>query len=263
MIVDIDQLTLGKKKQVISTTRLTIECDECHSKQWKCTQANHVQRKGRRDLCQSCKNKLGVSGMKGKHHSVQTLDKFAGRNSGDKNPSKRPEVRTKISAKSKGRPCHWKGKKRPEHSKKMSEIMKDVWSTDNTYRRTLIQSQRKQHSSLHKDVKKWLENNNIIGFVSEQPVLDTMFIADELQQERKLIIEINGDYWHCNPMFFKKDDYVIRLGKKKKVGEIWGYDIMRKKELQKLGYSIFIIWEQAFKYNADNLIIEIKNFINA
>jgi very-short-patch-repair endonuclease len=264
MIIKIDETTLGKKQQVVSTTRLTIRCDECGVNEWQCAKSNHVQRKGDKDLCQPCKNKLGVSGMKGKHHSNETIKQYKnGDRAGDKNPSKRPEVRAKISASLKGvaKPC-MVGRKRPEHAKKMSELMTLVWSGNGDYRQRLIDSQNKKHSKLHDLVKAWMEKNGVSGFETEQPIPNTLFIADELLIDKKIIIEINGDYWHCNPILFNKNDLVVRQGKTKKVGEIWGYDIMRKKELTKLGYRIFVIWEFEFKRNPYNLITSIKEFIN-
>lgn len=264
MIIKVDETTLGKKQQVVSNTRLTVRCDECGIKEWGCVQSNHALRKNDKDLCQSCKNKLGVSGMKGKSHSDKTISIFKnGDRAGDKNPSKRQDVRDKISTKLKGRTATWlTGKKRPEHAKKMSELMTKVWSYDNPYRQALIDSQVKKHSKLHDEIKLWLNKNGMIDFESEQLIDKTMFIVDELLANKKLILEINGDYWHCNPISFNKDDTVIRYGKRKKVAEIWEYENMRQKELQKLGYTIFVIWEHSFKTDKLKLINEINKFIN-
>ena len=69
-------------------------------------------------------------------------------------------------------------------------------------------------------------------------------IPDYLNIDRKIIIEIFGDYWHCNP---KIDEYAnenfmhpkIKLTSK----EIWENDGAKIQEYKLLGYKTIIIWE--------------------
>lgn len=55
------------------------------------------------------------------------------------------------------------------------------------------------------------------------------------------IIEFNGDYWHCNPKFFKHDD--INPTKKMTAESIWMYDAKKIKCAKDNGYEVIVIWE--------------------
>ena len=71
------------------------------------------------------------------------------------------------------------------------------------------------------------------------------FITDEYQfdflLDFKTIIEVHGDFWHCNPilypsgpMYFKQKEHIVR-------------DEIKKDFLQKEGYKLYIIWEHDIK----------------
>ena len=63
----------------------------------------------------------------------------------------------------------------------------------------------------------------------------------------KLLVEYNGDYWHCNPNKYDKD--YIHTKKNKTALEIWEYD-SNKLDLAKInGYHCEVIWESDYKKN--------------
>lgn len=73
------------------------------------------------------------------------------------------------------------------------------------------------------------------------------YVVDFISEKHKLIVEIYGDYWHCNPRIFKPD-YVHRsLGIAAK--DVWQNDSMRKKFLENLGYKVLVFWEKDLKEN--------------
>jgi G:T-mismatch repair DNA endonuclease (very short patch repair protein) len=81
----------------------------------------------------------------------------------------------------------------------------------------------------------------------------------------KILIEVNGDYWHCNPLFYKKDDYVKFPLKEIKCNEIWEKDKLKNNIAKDKGYVIIYIWEYDIK-NSNNLkelvlnkLLEIKH----
>jgi G:T-mismatch repair DNA endonuclease (very short patch repair protein) len=98
-----------------------------------------------------------------------------------------------------------------------------------------------------------LQKNNIKATM-EHPILTkkTKYIVDIFILEKNIIIEYYGDYWHCNPKKYSEDKIVKQ--NKKKAGEIWNYDTKRKKELEKLNYKVFIVWESDFKKNKEEII---------
>lgn len=111
---------------------------------------------------------------------------------------------------------------------------------DASFRAKAFENCRNRLSKLHRRIKKAL-NLEMFGFVSEQPIL--RYFVDELLEEKKLIIEINGDYIHANPKKFTAD-YTIRLrGQSYTAKEKWASDKIRKEKLQAMGYKVFVIWE--------------------
>lgn len=64
-------------------------------------------------------------------------------------------------------------------------------------------------------------------------------------ESKKIIIEYNGDYHHCNPNKYKSN-YYNQLNKKT-AQEIWDYDKERIKFFESIGYRVITIWESDWK----------------
>jgi len=72
-----------------------------------------------------------------------------------------------------------------------------------------------------------------------------------------IIIEINGDFWHANPIKYKKDD-ILRFPKKEVLCyDIWQKDLLKKKTAIKNGYVVIYIWESFIKKSTDLELIEV------
>jgi G:T-mismatch repair DNA endonuclease (very short patch repair protein) len=76
-----------------------------------------------------------------------------------------------------------------------------------------------------------------------------------------LIIEYNGDYWHCNPNKYNPD--YIHPHKKKTSYQIWSEDKIRIDNIIKYNYNLEVVWESYFdeKTTIQNIIkkYETKN----
>lgn len=83
--------------------------------------------------------------------------------------------------------------------------------------------------------------------------------VDECNPELKIVVEYNGDFWHCNPRFWLPDQYNsgIRMTAKEK----WRKDRARWFKLKNLGYEIIIIWESDWIENAKKYIDRIENLV--
>jgi very-short-patch-repair endonuclease len=81
------------------------------------------------------------------------------------------------------------------------------------------------------------------GYISNKQI--SKYTVDYVNESTKHIIEINGDYWHCNPKLYKADYYNSSIGMS--AAEKWKYDIERKIYLENLGYTVTIIWESDYK----------------
>ena len=73
------------------------------------------------------------------------------------------------------------------------------------------------------------------------------YFIDVFSEPKKVIIEFNGDYWHCNPSFYSGSFFHPK--KKMTAGEIWEYDMSKVMTLKEKGYNVFVVWENEF--NAD------------
>jgi hypothetical protein len=69
-----------------------------------------------------------------------------------------------------------------------------------------------------------------------------------------LLVEYNGDYWHCNPK--KYDKNYLNIKKNKTAKEIWEYDKNKLYLAKNNGYNCEVIWESDYKKNK-NIIIEL------
>jgi len=74
----------------------------------------------------------------------------------------------------------------------------------------------------------------------------------------KIIIEVNGDYWHANPNLYKSDDIINYPDGRKKASEIWGRDDKKRQNAEKYGYQILYIWESELNKIDD---VDIEEFI--
>jgi hypothetical protein len=72
----------------------------------------------------------------------------------------------------------------------------------------------------------------------------------------RLLIEYNGDYWHCNPSKYSPDYFNQK--KKKFAFEIWKYDEEKLDLAKKNLYNIVVVWESEHRNNPDILFEKIN-----
>jgi G:T-mismatch repair DNA endonuclease (very short patch repair protein) len=198
--------------------------------------------------------------MKGKSHSAETKEKASIRSSGKRNPfygkKHTQDVKSRISKHPNVKSM--KGKKRPEHSKKMKEVITSYWKglTEEERASRLAKHDFSalqkaclcnggRYSKLHKSVILMMNEVGIDRFESEKQI--GRYVYDEVREDKKVIIEVNGDFWHANPNIYAEED-VVRLPKGDKIArEIWNSDKLRVSYAQELGYKVFIIWESDVK----------------
>ncbi|MFD1777971.1 hypothetical protein ACFSFW_04765 [Fredinandcohnia salidurans] len=78
------------------------------------------------------------------------------------------------------------------------------------------------------------------------------FVAD-FQLRNNKIIEVHGDYWHCNPKVYKEPKNETQRRKIKQ-------DRMKRACFNELGYTVLYIWELDINNNYDQVIKIIKQF---
>ena len=93
-----------------------------------------------------------------------------------------------------------------------------------------------------------------LGFISERTIGNRM--VDELNEEKKIIVEINGDYIHANPKKYKADDIIRIPGESWTAQEKWARDKKKLDYLKSKGYLVFVVWESD---NIENWKMAISN----
>lgn len=102
-------------------------------------------------------------------------------------------------------------------------------------------------SKIHIKVEELLNQLNI-KFISEDT--RSLFKKDGYNprpditiDNLKIVIEINGDYWHANPNNYKANDIICKWGGNALVKEIWEHDKKRKEQIESFSYRVITLWE--------------------
>lgn len=83
---------------------------------------------------------------------------------------------------------------------------------------------------------------------------------DLMIKEKNVLIEYQGDYWHCNPEKYTAD--YLHTKKQITAEQIWNQDKLKKEIAEKSGYKLFIIWESDYMFQKEKTIKHIINQIN-
>jgi len=70
---------------------------------------------------------------------------------------------------------------------------------------------------------------------------------------KNLLIEFNGDYWHCNPKIYKSDYINKKKGMTAK--ELWEYDKQKTILGESKGFIVLTIWEYDYKERGIDFVI--------
>ncbi len=95
------------------------------------------------------------------------------------------------------------------------------------------------------------------GFKSEVPI--SGFIADEADEDRKLVIEFYGDYYHCNPRLYEPDFYNTTL--KMTAAQKWAYDRKRLGAFKSVTFRSLVVWEGEWKKDPSRVLEKVREFI--
>lgn len=86
--------------------------------------------------------------------------------------------------------------------------------------------------------------------------------VDILIDSCKLVLEINGNYWHANPSLYKPGDLICLHAGKTPAKDIWDFDLARTSQIQSFGYKVLILWEQDIKDNFETITNQILYEVN-
>jgi G:T-mismatch repair DNA endonuclease (very short patch repair protein) len=146
----------------------------------------------------------------------------------------------------KGQTPHNKGIKNLKESIKKGKTYEEIYGTDKYKKiKFKIKEARKKQIVPFKDskieikIQDFLTELNIPFLTHQYMEIEHGYQCDILVPSLNLIIEIDGDYWHCNPLLFNKpNEWQL-----KQIEE----DNIRNKELIQEGFKVLRLWEYDIK----------------
>jgi G:T-mismatch repair DNA endonuclease (very short patch repair protein) len=104
------------------------------------------------------------------------------------------------------------------------------------------------HSEIEEKISKLLNDSNI---KHKKQIWINRFSYDILID--KTILEINGDFWHCNPLKYNENYFHPYM--KKRAKDIWEKDKNKKINAENYGYKVLYLWEEFIINNSDETIL--------
>lgn len=113
-----------------------------------------------------------------------------------------------------------------------------------------------KENKLEKRVESILNDNNI-KFEKQKKIKNDILNKriDFFISNKNIILQIDGDYWHCNPNKYKSNYFHTK--RKLEAKEIWRKDNQETNSLEKCGYIVKRIWET--DVNRLNILKILKN----
>jgi G:T-mismatch repair DNA endonuclease (very short patch repair protein) len=210
---------------------------------------NYFNSSIKKRLCRICLSK-SMSGENnpffGKKHTDKTKNKMSnnrkGKGVGNNNSMSNIKWKNKASQNLKKK---WDSGEMEHVRKIMSDKLKET--------RMLGKITSVIRSKKEKEIINEIKN---MGFKVTHSLKIKSKIYDIYIPKLNLVIEYNGDYWHCNPKKYNGDYYHQVKGKTAK--EIWDYDKNKIDLIKLYGYYLEVIWESELK-NDHTLINKIIN----
>lgn len=104
----------------------------------------------------------------------------------------------------------------------------------------------KRKSKFSEDIFTFLQKYYNIEKEKYENIGGRKYFGDILLNDYNIIIECNGDYWHCNPKIYDEDYFHKKIRKSAK--EIWEVGKIKENSFKSIGYTVIILWE----YNWNN-----------
>jgi G:T-mismatch repair DNA endonuclease (very short patch repair protein) len=129
-----------------------------------------------------------------------------------------------------------------------------------SYRKGLITVKKIKISTAEIKINEQLKEKGY-ETITQYQIPGVEFIYDIYLPKDNIVIEYNGDYWHCNPKKYPADYRVpFPRPRLKTAQDIWKRDSFKKYLAQKAGCKILIIWESDYKkMGIDHILEKIEN----
>lgn len=104
-----------------------------------------------------------------------------------------------------------------------------------------------------------IANENNIEYKHQKWINNTSY---DFLFSSKSILEVQGDYWHANPLIYSTGDVINQCGNIIKVDDIWNKDTIKKENAELYGYNVYYIWECELNSMSDVDIYEFIQYIS-
>lgn len=226
-------------------------CNECENKIECYAQEKYLLHRNikNKKTCKKCsleKQKGEGNPFYGKKHSNETIKKIREKTIGIK------------------RSDHMQ---RSEYKKMISDMKKELWSsgkmeeTRQKLSNMMIEKHRKgelKSFNISKAEKEIVEKLKIEGVECIHSYRVDSKIFDIYIPNLNLLVEYNGDYWHCNPEKYSENYFNHKKNMYAK--EIWEYDKNKLHLAEKNNYNCVVIWEKDYKKNPEIINEIIKKY---
>jgi hypothetical protein len=139
-----------------------------------------------------------------------------------------------------------------KRKKRNLEILKKAWKSFNSNRNP--KSTEKRMSKIL-DAEQFSYNRNFSLSYYENG--KTKWRLFDFLIENKLLIEMNGNYFHANPRMYGPDDEIVIHRSKRKAKDIWAYDDKKMKLGKDSGYKTLVLWEDEFVGMSDKEVVNL------
>lgn len=228
-----------------------------------------------------CKNHIGLTrcgeqnSFYGKKHSTKTIEKLKRKCAeASKNKWLNPEYRNKVIKNATGvkRSDEFKLKQKenalkqflnPHQREIRSHIMRENWQNGvlvPTSKESYNES--KQEKMFFEMLKQYGYDISFNSFLYKD--IDNKkhhLFPDGIIENKKIVIEYNGSFWHADPKRgYKPNDVLFH---NITAQEIWDRDLRKKEIYEQHGYKVLIIWSDDFLENKEKCINECKEYIES
>jgi len=220
-----------------------VKCDNC-GKEFEEKQDTFDNRisKINSEYCGKCAMPLmaSLAGLKGNYNEDGTLKENSGRFSSKKWNSLSQEDLEKRTTHNKNIALQFH-----EHLRKNPDKKEEFYNK--IYKSSKIGYISKVQEEIFNLIKDY--GYELDGMVSGMRV-------DIVNKEKKIAIEYNGDFWHCNPLFWEADDFnkVLKMTAQEK----WTNDRNRRIALRRNGYIVHVIWENDWNTDRNKVFSLLK-----
>jgi len=236
-----DSLDIKKNDEYYIIERICPICVETiltKAKQKTVACRNHFNKLNENRPCKKCSLELQVgegNPFYGKKHTEETKNQISksrmGKGAGENNYMANPEHRERIANMIRKK---WKDGEMEHVRKIFSETMKETRRLGKI--KSVIRS--KKEKNIIKEIEK-------LGYIVKHSLKVGTKICDIYIPILNLVIEFNGDYWHCNPNKYNADYY--HQVKQKTAQELWDYDKNKIDLIKENGYNLEVVWESDLK----------------